>query len=75
MLTTRSATALYVGAVLAALSIVIQYRGAWVPATWEWNSHPPIETHTDEKVWNWKSPQFAARPAPTPVAPGTLPPR
>jgi hypothetical protein len=66
---------LAVGAVLAALSIVIQYRGAWVPATWEWNSHPPIETHADEKVWNWKSPQLTARPAPTPAPPGTLPPR
>jgi hypothetical protein len=49
------------GAVLAALSIVIQYRGAWAAATWDWNFQPPIETHADEKVWNWRAPQFAAR--------------
>jgi hypothetical protein len=65
--------ALAAGLVLAGLSIVIQYRGAWVPATWEWNSHPPIETHADEKVWNWRAPQFLARPAPTPS--GSRPPR
>ncbi len=49
------------GAVLAALSIVIQYRGAWAAATWRWNFEPPIETHADEKVWSWRTPQFAAR--------------
>ena len=49
------------GAILAALSVAIQYRGAWVPATLDWNFHPPIETHADEKVWNWRAPQFAAR--------------
>ena len=58
--------ALAIGAILAALSVVIQYRGAWVRATWDWNSHPPIETHADEKVWDWRAPQFAARPAHTP---------
>ena len=50
------------GATLAALSILIQYRGAHVYATWEWNQLPPIELHADEKVWNWRAPQFAARP-------------
>ena len=49
------------GAALAALSILIQYRGAHVPATWTWNQDPPIETHADEKVWSWRAPQFAAR--------------
>jgi hypothetical protein len=46
------------GVALAALSIVIQYRGARVRATWEWNQHPPMETHGEEKVWNWRAPQF-----------------
>ncbi len=48
------------GAALVALSILIQYRGAHVRATWAWNQHPPMETHADEKVWNWRAPQFAA---------------
>jgi hypothetical protein len=67
-----SRPALTAGAVLAALSVVIQYRGAWVPATWEWNSRPPIETHADEKVWNWRAPQFAASPSRTQAPPGPL---
>jgi len=54
-------TALAVGVILAALSVVIQSRGAWVAATWDWNSRPPIETHADDKVWDWRAPQFAAR--------------
>lgn len=54
--------ALAAGAVLAVLSVAIQYRGAWVPETWAWNSQPRIETHADEKVWNWRAPQFAASP-------------
>jgi hypothetical protein len=48
------------GVALAALSILIQSRGAHVRATWEWNRHPPIETHGEAKVWNWRAPQFAA---------------
>jgi hypothetical protein len=52
------------GAVLAVLSVVIQSRGAFVLATWRWNEHPPIETHADEKVWDWRSPQFAAHGPP-----------
>lgn len=63
--------ALVAGAVLAALSIVIQSRGAFVFATWAWNLRPPIETHADEKVWDWRSPQFAARG--TPKAPPPKP--
>ena len=62
---------LAIGAMLAALSVVIQYRGAWIPATWDWNAHPPIETHADEKVWDWRSPQFAVRR--TPKAPPPKP--
>jgi hypothetical protein len=61
--------ALAAGAVLALLSIVIQSRGAFVPATWLWNTQPPIETHADEKVWDWRSPQFAARGTPKPPSP------
>ena len=61
--------ALAAGAVLAALSIVIQSRGAFVSATWAWNTRPPIETHADEKVWDWRSPQFAARRTPKPPPP------
>jgi hypothetical protein len=56
--------ALAAGAVLAALSVGIQSRGAFVLATWVWNTQPPIETHADEKVWDWRSPQFAARRPP-----------
>ena len=48
------------GVVLAALSILIQYRGAHVRATWEWNQRPPIEWHAAERVWDWRAPQFAA---------------
>jgi hypothetical protein len=55
------------GTVLAALSIVIQYRGAHVLATWQWNLQPPIETHADERVWDWRSPQIAARATATRV--------
>jgi hypothetical protein len=58
--------ALAAGAVLAILSIVIQSRGAFVRATWVWNTQPPIESHADEKVWDWRSPQFAARGTPKP---------
>ena len=62
------------GAVLAVLSIVIQSRGAFVLATWMWNRRPPIETHADEKVWDWRSPQFAARKPPkSPPAPPATP--
>lgn len=57
--------ALAAGVVLAALSVAIQSRGAFVLATWLWNTQPPIETHADEKVWDWRSPQFAARGTPT----------
>ena len=62
--------ALAAGAVLAALSVVIQSRGAFVPATWLWNNQPPIETFADEKVWDWRSPQFAAGRTRTPEPPG-----
>jgi hypothetical protein len=61
--------ALAAGAVLAVLSIAIQSRGAFVLATWLWNTQPPIETHADEKVWDWRSPQFAARSTPKPPPP------
>ena len=64
--------ALVAGAVLAVLSIAIQSRGAFVFATWDWNSHPPIETFADEKVWDWRSPQFAARHAPKSPPPRPL---
>jgi len=64
--------ALAAGAVLAALSIVIESRGAFVFATWFWNTRPPIETHADEKVWDWRSPQFAARGTPKSPPPRPL---
>ena len=65
-------TALAVGAVLAVLSVVIQSRGAFVLATWFWNTQPSIETHADEKVWDWRSPQFAARRPPKSPPPSPL---
>jgi hypothetical protein len=52
--------ALAAGALLAVLSVAIQARGAFAPATWRWNLTPPIESHPDEKVWDWRSPQIAA---------------
>jgi hypothetical protein len=52
------------GVVLAALSVAIQSRGAFVLATWAWNTRPPIETHADQKVWDWRSPQITARKPP-----------
>lgn len=55
--------AIAAGAVLAALSVVVQSRGAFMPATWAWNTRPAIETHADEKVWDWSAPQFAATAA------------
>jgi len=67
--------ALATGAVLATLSIVIQSRGAFVRATWVWNTQPPIETHADEKVWDWRSPQFAATAARNAALPHPRPDR
>jgi hypothetical protein len=51
---------LTIGALLAALSVLIQSRGAFAVETWRWNVMPPIETHTITKVWDWRWPQFAA---------------
>ena len=67
--------ALAAGAALAALGVVVQSRGAFVPATWAWNTRPAIETHADEKVWDWSAPQFAATAARNAALPHPRPDR
>ncbi len=52
-----------------ALSILVNARGAWSPATWHWHwldrrpawmlrgEHPPLQP---AEAWNWRNPQFLA---------------
>jgi hypothetical protein len=44
--------------VLLALSMFIHYRGATVPATFEWNSAPINLDLRPSRVWDWHDPQY-----------------
>jgi hypothetical protein len=62
----RTATAaLYVGAALLVLSILINLRGATASATWRWNLYPQNVDEHPERVWDWRHPQFLATKAET----------
>jgi hypothetical protein len=43
---------------LLAVSMFIHYRGATVPATFEWNSLPINLDLRPSRVWDWHDPQF-----------------
>lgn len=61
----RRQPALYVGAVLLALSILVNLRGATASATWRWNLYPQNVDQHPERVWDWRHPQFLATKAET----------
>ncbi|HEX8181135.1 MAG TPA: hypothetical protein VF525_16430 [Pyrinomonadaceae bacterium] len=52
------------GAVLLALSVLINARGALAHATWRWNVQPVNVDEHPERVWDWRDPQFLARERP-----------
>lgn len=47
-------------AALCLFALVVHYRGANVPATWEWNVTPVNVDDVNEKLWSWRYPQFFA---------------
>jgi hypothetical protein len=51
---------LTVGAVLLALSIFINGRGALSINTWKWNEEPKDVVLVQKKLWDWRQPQFLA---------------
>jgi hypothetical protein len=55
----RHRAALGIGALLLALSIAINGRGACSATTTDWNFQVEVDQHP-ESVWNWRIPQFLA---------------
>jgi hypothetical protein len=51
---------LVAGAVLLALSIFINGRGALYINTWKWNETPKDVMLVQKKLWDWRQPQFLA---------------
>jgi hypothetical protein len=49
------------GALLLALSIGINGRGAISEATAMWNVRPVSVDEHPERLWDWRDPQFLAR--------------
>lgn len=48
------------GALLLALSIFINGRGALSIDTWKWNEEPKDIVLVQKKLWDWRQPQFLA---------------
>jgi hypothetical protein len=72
----RNRSALVAGALLLALSVFINARGALSPDTFYWNAWVDIDHHP-ENAWDWRSPQFLAGLVTPQLAPPRLgpPPR
>jgi hypothetical protein len=51
---------LVAGAILLALSIFINARGALSINTWKWNEQPKDVVLVQKKLWDWRQPQFLA---------------
>jgi len=50
-----------IGALLLALSVLINARGAMSHATWQWNVRPANVDEQPDRIWDWHNPQFLAR--------------
>jgi hypothetical protein len=48
------------GALLLALSVFINARGALSVETWKWNEEPKDVVLVQRKLWDWRQPQFLA---------------
>jgi hypothetical protein len=54
------------GIALLALSVFINARGATAHATWLWNQNPHGVDEHQERLWDWRQPQFLAGWLPIP---------
>ena len=59
-----------------AASILLHSQGALAPATWMWNAVPDDIDESQERLWDWRHPQFLAglqQPPPAPPPAASLP--
>lgn len=56
----RPALLIGVGFVLLMVGVAINSRGACSPATAQWHLHPVDVDYYQERLWDWKHPQFLA---------------
>jgi hypothetical protein len=54
----RRAVAVGVCSALLAVSVAINFVGAYLPSTWCWNVVPATFDARPERLWSWRDPQF-----------------